>query len=126
MGNDGGEKCDEISDPGCTGTGLDFNLCKTHPKAHFTWFAITHFARFLNKLQDTFTATTVSIGLSTSDLVKKFYVPREDPSKLILPISIGAGLAAALSAAWPPAAVVAGAGSIINGALTQAGLDKPE
>ncbi|KAG8532949.1 uncharacterized protein KY384_002827 [Bacidia gigantensis] len=126
MGNDGGEKCDEISDPGCSGTGLDYNLCKEHPKAHFAWFAMTHFARFLGKLQSTFTTSTVAAGLQTSDLVSQFYVAREDLSDLVFPISFLSGIAAAISAAYPPAAVVAGAGSIINGALTEAGLTRPD
>ena len=46
--------------------------------------------------------------------------------QLIMPVGILSGIAAAISAAWPPAAVAAGAGSIVNGILTQAGLNKPE
>lgn len=41
-----------------------------------------------------------------------------------MPISVVAGLAGILSGAWPAAALPAGAGAIINGALTQTGLDK--
>ena len=122
-GNEGIEKCDEISNLGCTGTGMDFNLCKQYPEAHFVWFGITHFARFLNKLQYTFLSSTVSTGLSTSALVNQFYTPRESPSNLIMPVSIASGFAAAISAIYPPAAVAAGAGSIANGVLTQAGLE---
>ena len=105
---------------------MDPNLCRQNPQAHFAWFGIVHYARYLNKLQYGFLTGTASTGLQTSALVKEFYVSRQDPSELILPVSIISGAAAALSAVFPPAAVVAGAGSVINGALTQAGLNKPE
>lgn len=125
-GNEGAEKCDEILDPNCSGTGLDINLCRKYPEAHFVWFAITHWAAFMNKLHGTFDDSTISLSALTSSLVKQFYTPQSDPSQLIMPVSILSGLAAALSAAYPPAAVAAGAGSIVNGVLTQAGLNIPE
>ena len=126
MGNDGSEKCDEITVSVCSGTGLDWNKCNDHPEATFVWFATTHWAQFLSKMQSTLTISTTAIEGFTSDIVKKFYTPQDDPSKLIVPISIVSGIAAAISAVFPPAAVAAGAGSIANGILTQAGLDKPE
>lgn len=49
-GNEGVGKCDEVTNPGCVDTGADWNLCKEHPKAHFVWFAMVHFASYLNKL----------------------------------------------------------------------------
>ena len=126
MGNEGVEKCAELSGIQCSGDSVDYNLCLAHPKAHFVWFAVTHFAQFLSKLEHAFTTGTISVGFAKSDLVKKFYVSRKEPSELIFPVSIFNGIAAALSAAFPPAAVAAGGGTIIAGALTQAALDKPE
>ena len=123
---EGVSKCDEITDPNCSGTGWDYNLCTQSPQAHFVWFAITNWANYFNKLYEAFASSTISLTSLTSDLVSQFYTPQEDPSNLILPVSVVSGLAAALSVAWPPAAIAAGAGSVINGALTQAGLDKPE
>ena len=38
MGNDGSEKCDEITVVVCSGTGLNWNKCKDHPEATFVWF----------------------------------------------------------------------------------------
>ena len=126
MGSDGSEQCDEIIDPNCSGTGLDWNLCKSHPEAHFIWFAITHFAHFLNKLQSTLTISSTSVGLLTHDLVTKFFTPQADPERIIVPVSIINGITGAISSAWAPAGVAAGVGTIVNGILTQAGLDKPE
>ena len=126
MGHDGSEKCDEIIDPVCTGTGLDYSLCKQHPEAHFVWFAITHWAHFLNKLQTTLTISALSVGTLTHDLVTKFYTPETNPTSLIMPVSIAAGFAAMLSAAYPPAAIAAGVGGMVNGILTQSGLSAPK
>jgi hypothetical protein len=124
MGSDGSEQCDEIIDPNCGGTGLDWNLCTKHPEAHFVFFAMTHWAHFLNKLQSTLTISTTSITSLTHDIVTQFYTAQSDPTKLIVPVSIVSGIAGALSAAFPPAAVVAGAGALANGILTQAALDR--
>ena len=126
MGNEGTEKCDEPSNPGCTGVGLEYRLCTSHPRAHFLWFAITHLARFLGKMSDTFVDSTVHVGLSTSALVHQFYVPREDPSRLIQPLGIAGGIAAALTLKVPQAAIGAGVGAIAAAALTGAALTKPE
>ena len=123
---DGVAKCNEITNPSCSATGTDWNLCNKSPQAHFVWFAITNWANYFNKLYEAFSSSTISLTSLTSTLVKQFYTPQQDPTNLILPVSIVSGLAAALSSVWPPAAVAAGAGGIINGALTQAGLNKPE
>ena len=125
-GNEGTEQCDEISSQVCTGAGLEYSLCTAHPEAHFVWFAITHFANWLHKLQQTFTYSTISVGLSTATLVKQFFTPREDPAKLILPVAIINGLATSLSLVVKPASFGSAAATIVGGVLTQAGLDTPE
>lgn len=121
---EGLSKCNEISLPNCGGNGWDYGLCQKSPEAHFVWFAITNWANYFSKLHNAFTDSRVSLVAKTSNLVKEFYTPQTNPTNLILPVSIVSGFAAAISAAWPPAAVVAGAGGIINGALTQAGLNR--
>ncbi|KAG8529114.1 uncharacterized protein KY384_005749 [Bacidia gigantensis] len=121
-GNEGAEQCDEISSPVCQGTGLDFNLCMQHPEAHFVFFAITHFANWLHKLQNTFTYSTVAAGLSTATLVKQFFTPQVDPSTLVLPVAIINGLFGALSLGIPAATLGSSAATIVSGVLTQKGL----
>lgn len=123
---EGLSKCDEITDPNCGGNGWDYSLCQKSPEAHFVWFAITNWANYFNKLYNAFSSSTISLSGLTSTLVTQFYTPQTPPTNLILPVSIISGLAAGISAAWPPAALVAGAGGIINGALTQAGLNAPK
>ena len=59
-------------------------------------------------------------------MVTNFFTPQSEPSELIMPVSVVAGIAGVLSGAWPAFALPAGAGAIINGALTQAGMDKAE
>ena len=88
--------------------------------------ATTHWAQFLSKMQFSLTISHSAVEGLTSNIVKKFYTPQDNPQKLIVPVSIVSGIAGAISGVNPPAAVAAGAGSVANGILTQAGLDKPE
>ncbi|KAL8826888.1 MAG: hypothetical protein Q9191_003523 [Dirinaria sp. TL-2023a] len=113
-GNEGAEKCDEILDPNCSGTGLDINLCRQYPEAHFLWFAISHWAHFMNKLHGTFDDSTISLKSLTSTLVKQFFIPQSDPSQLIMAVGILSGIAAAISPAWPSAAVAAASGTFAS------------
>ena len=54
------------------------------------------------------------------------YQALQKPTTLIEPISISAGIAAAISVFFPPAAIIAGMGAMANGMLTQAGLNTPK
>lgn len=70
--------------------------------------------------------STLSVGTLTHDLVTKFYTPQTNPTNLIMPVSIASGFAAMLSAAFPLAAIPAGVGAMVNGILTQSGLNAPK
>lgn len=126
MGDDGVQSCDEITDPICEATGRSWPLCNQHPEAHFVFIALTNWANFLNKLHQTLLDSTVSLTALTGTLREQFYTPAEDPSRLLVPIGIVSGIAGAISGFYGPVAIVAGAGSIINAIITQAGLDQVE
>ncbi|KAG8531866.1 uncharacterized protein KY384_003502 [Bacidia gigantensis] len=125
-GNEGVGKCDEITNPRCTETGADYGLCTQHPDAHFAWFAIINFANYLNKIHETLQNNLGLLTALASDTVKQFYTTRANPQKLIVPFSITGGIFAILSLIFPPAGLIAGGASIINGVITQAALDRPD
>ncbi|KAL8744904.1 MAG: hypothetical protein Q9190_002909 [Brigantiaea leucoxantha] len=121
---EGKSKCDKIQEDSCSTDGYDRQQCLDHPELHFVWAGVVNFAHFLYDLYQGFLASTVSI--STGDFVQHFYHPQQDPTQLIVPISILSGIAGALSGTWPIFAIPAGAGAVINGALTQSGLDQAD
>jgi hypothetical protein len=125
-GNEGAEKCGSINVPKCSGTGYSYDLCKQQPEAHFVLWAIDNWANYLSAVQAEFNGATISLTALTSTLVKQFYTPQTDPTKLLVPVGIVSGIASGLSGFFGPAALIAGAGSIVSSILLQASLDKVE
>lgn len=125
-GNEGGNECGWITGPGCDGIGYDYNLCRQYPEGHFVLFSIDNWANLLGNVHVQLSDTTISLSSLTSDLVKQFFTPQVDPGNLILPVSIFSGAATLLGQLWAPASIISGVGTIVSGALTQAGLNQPE
>ena len=99
VGNEGAKTYDKILDPNCFGIDLDINFYRQHSEAHFVWFAITHWAHFMNKLHDTFDDSTISLMSLIRILVKQFFTPQSDLSQLIMRVGILSGIAGVISAA---------------------------
>lgn len=124
MGADGSDQCDEITDPNCSGQGLNWEKCKSHPEAHFLWFANTHWAHYLNKLQSSLTISDLSTSLHK--MTTQFFTPQKDPQQLLVPFSIVGGIAGAIGTVWAPGGIISGVASIASGFVIQAGLDRAE
>ncbi|KAL8989841.1 MAG: hypothetical protein Q9169_008270 [Polycauliona sp. 2 TL-2023] len=125
-GKQGVGQCDEITNPNCGATGLDYSLCKQHPSVTFMWIALTNWANFLNKVYESFQSSTLSITALTSDLVEQFFTPQRDPRNLLIPVGIVNGLAGILAVAWGPIGIIGGIGAIFAAFITQAGFDRPD
>ncbi|KAG8527283.1 uncharacterized protein KY384_008027 [Bacidia gigantensis] len=125
-GNEGAGICGPISVPNCGSTGYSHDLCLKYPEAHFAIWTINNFANWLSIVQHRLTDSAVSVGFSTNDFVKAFFTPTQNPSQLIVPVSIIGGIAAIVSSVTPVGAVIAGIAGIVNGILTQEGLNRPD
>ena len=124
--NEGTDPCSDIDGADCVGDKLHFDKCQRNPRAGFFYFAMAHWGQWLQLLHNKLTGDAVEIGFKTSTLVSEFFTPEQDPTTLLIPVSVINGIAGGISGFFGPAAVVAGAGTIATGFLTQAGLDKPE
>ena len=93
-GNEGAAVCGPISVPNCGCTGYSHDLCLKYPEAHFAICTINNFANWLSIVQHRLTDAAVSVGFSTNDFVKAFFTPTQNPSQLIVPVSIIGGIAA--------------------------------
>ncbi|KAG8530581.1 uncharacterized protein KY384_005084 [Bacidia gigantensis] len=125
-GNNGNDPCYDLEAPQCSGSNLPFALCTSHPKAGFAWYGLAHWAEFLSLVHTRFGNNVESIGFRTSEFVTRFYTPVEDPTTLLIPLSVVNGIVGGISGFWGPLAIVGGLGTIGTGMITQAGLDKAD
>ena len=96
--------------------------CMQYPEATFFWYAIGYFSDYIALMMDHLDHCSL-LGVEFAQTqVGQFYTKPPVPQQGILPISVYSGLAAAISSFFPPAAVMAGAASILTGILVQQGL----
>lgn len=120
----GVDQCTNVSDP-CD-PGVDYNQCLKYPEATFLWYAITYLSDYIVEMMSGVQNCDV-LGLNwADDKIGQFYTLPFNPDSDIEPISIAGGIFAALSTVIPPAAIGAGAASMLNGVLTEAGLNAIE
>lgn len=126
MDYDGISTCHFVGDAGCSPNGRDFPKCTENPEAHFLYFAFFNWNQYLQSIIDSFDVSTTSLTALTSTLRLEFFVPRADPTRLLVPVNIVGGIAGAIAGFYGPVAIVAGAGSIASAFIIQAQLDRVE
>ena len=122
MDNDSVGKCEEIESPGCVDTGYDWDLCNKTPEAHFVFFAMVHWANYLNALMEVLQNAEIYLQGNSYNLVGQFFTPGEDLTDLIVAINVIAGVAGVLAAQWSAFSALNGGATIIAALLS---LDTP-
>lgn len=136
--------CSGVSD--CAAL-TDQGQCKAKPEYFFVLSSIANFGHYLYGIIDTTTRAIPTAGLSAPDMSKNFTngIPVSLPTSQIRSLlsilfltrkqkpptgpqqglAIANGILGAISVVFPPAAVAAGAGGVVSGALGLAALDIP-